>query len=87
MELYKWFWVRRVRGTDFAQTIGVTAQSVSNLSNRRYTPTLLTALKIYKATNGEVTPEELLNPDELKELNECECTQNVRIQQTCPREP
>jgi hypothetical protein len=70
MELYIWFWKRRVHGRDFAKKVGICEQTVSNLAGRLQSSSLLTAIKIHEVTDGAVGYEDLLDESSLNALAE-----------------
>lgn len=69
MELDYYLWKRKIRHKKFAENIGIATHTLSKLVNKKTSPTLATALKIYFETKGEVSLLEMLKPDEREILD------------------
>ena len=61
MFLDEWFWRKKITKRQMAKDLGIHPQTVYTVIERKHTPSLFTALAIYKYTKGEVTIFELLN--------------------------
>jgi DNA-binding transcriptional regulator YdaS (Cro superfamily) len=60
MELRVYLFQKRISVTDFSKSLGCSRIHLSEIVNGRRIPSLLLAKAIERATNGEVTAEELL---------------------------
>jgi len=68
MDIDEYLWRKRRTVRSFAIELGITDNSVLKYKHKRGTPRLLIALKIVKASGGEITLEELLTKEEAEEL-------------------
>lgn len=64
MNLRVFLFNHRISVTEFSKTLGCSRIHLSEIVNERRTPSLLLAKSIERATNGEVTAEELLKEKE-----------------------
>ena len=70
MKLYEYLWKHRVHGRDLAKKIGIHPVTMSRLSNRKESPTLLTALLLNHASGGRMGFDDLLSTEDAKKLAE-----------------
>lgn len=70
MDLDEFLWRQKISQKDFAAKIYQTECQVSSYVNRRRTPSLRIAIKIYEATKGIVDYKEMLNKKEQKIFNQ-----------------
>lgn len=63
MKLSEWQKRKRTTNVDLARIVGVHRSYICHINARRRIPSAKIALAIEKATNGQVTKEELLWPD------------------------
>lgn len=68
MELDEWLWRRKCTKRKIAHAIGLHPQTIFNIAARVASPSLVIGLAIEKFTKGEVTPEELLNKEDIEKL-------------------
>ena len=68
MELHNWLWKKHVRATDFAKRLDLTQPALSSIINHARSSRLLTAIKIFALTDGEVSYLDMLSDDDVKEL-------------------
>lgn len=78
MRLKDWLRTNEMRGSDFAELVGVTPSAVTQLLQGRTWPTRWTAKKIFERTNGQVTPNDFLDVCE-KEIPQEPSGQRVLI--------
>jgi transcriptional regulator with XRE-family HTH domain len=69
MKLDYYLWRNKIKHSEFAKKIGVSATSLSAYINKRRQMTLVTALKIHFETKMDVPLYELLLPEEMEEVN------------------
>ena len=73
MELDYYFFLERKRSKltqkKFADKIGISNHALSSYVNKKRTPELLTALKIYFETKKEVKLYDLLSKEDFEDLN------------------
>jgi transcriptional regulator with XRE-family HTH domain len=62
MKLAVWFSLQKIRREDFARQIGVSIPSVTRYMNGTRFPSAGVFVKIAKATDGAVTPNDFLLP-------------------------
>jgi len=60
MNIENWIKKEGMTQKDFADAIGITPPSLSSMLVHGTRPALLTAIKIFKYTNGEVSYEDIL---------------------------
>jgi DNA-binding transcriptional regulator YdaS (Cro superfamily) len=65
MDLRTYLFNKRISVTNFSETLGCSRIHLSEIINGRRTPSLMLAKSIERATNREVTAEELLNEKEM----------------------
>jgi transcriptional regulator with XRE-family HTH domain len=61
MRLKDWLRANEMRGSDFAELVGVTPSAICQLQQGRIWPTRWTAKKIFELTDGQVTPTDFLD--------------------------
>ncbi len=67
MKLYQYLHENQVLAIDIASAAGVSNGAISKIKNEVSTPGLLTAMKVYALTEGEVELIDMLNgPDRLE---------------------
>lgn len=69
MELDYYLWKKKILHKDFAKNVGIATHTLSVLVNKKSSPTLFTALKIYFETEGAVSLFELLKPEDREILD------------------
>lgn len=67
MKLQKYLKREKLNGLAFAEKHNLSQSTISRILNNKVTPSPEVALKIEKATNGEVNKLELLYPDSCTE--------------------
>lgn len=60
MDLDRYLRETKRTAADFAAEVGTTEATISRIRNRRQTPSLEMAVRVSKATGGQVTPSDLL---------------------------
>jgi len=60
MSLDEWLKQKELNAQEFADLVGVTQGYISRLRARKVTPSVVVAVAIRDATNGEVTVDDLL---------------------------
>lgn len=68
MELFIWMKKRRINQRKLAEHIGISEASLSNIVNRKTSPSLLVALQIQSYSKGQVKWEEMLSESSEKKL-------------------
>lgn len=63
MELKDFLYKNKISQADFSRKIGVTQARISQIVNRKKNPSSHLMKTIEEATNGEVTMQELFNPE------------------------
>lgn len=66
MELFSWMKRNRITGKQMAKDLKVSEPTISNVSSKKTSPSLLLALKIKFYTRGEIIFEHLLDDDDAK---------------------
>lgn len=61
MELFEFMYKRKLAGYKIAKRIGVTANTIVALKTRKTSCPLMTALKLNRLSNGQITLEEMLS--------------------------
>jgi DNA-binding XRE family transcriptional regulator len=69
LELDYYLWKNKILHKDFAKEVGIATHTLSVLVNKKSSPTLFTALKIYFATDRAVSLFELLKPEDREILD------------------
>lgn len=64
MKLRNFLFEKKLSQTDLSVATRITIVTINNLVHRRFTPSLLNALKIHYESNGVVTLEEMLSEDD-----------------------
>lgn len=72
MHLKKYLRKQKIRYRDFAEELGIAEQSMKNIVACSRRPGLLLALKIEKMTNGQVTPQQLVEDFEKAQQDKVE---------------
>jgi predicted transcriptional regulator len=60
MSLDEWMKQKEINSQEFGDLVGVTQGYISRLRGRKVTPSVVVAVAIRDATNGEVTVDDLL---------------------------
>ncbi len=68
MELDYYLWRNKISQNAFAKKLHISLSTLSQVVCRKNSPSLLTAVKIVKATNGVVTYEDLLRTRDRLEM-------------------
>jgi len=66
MDLDEYLWRNKMSQRVFAEKVDVNSVTIFNLKNFKVIPNLLTAMKIFKFTDGQVTFHEMVSPVERK---------------------
>lgn len=66
MDIDTFLWQKRMTMREFAIMVGVTEVSIQKYKQRKNSPNLLIALKIVKASEGEITLHELLKKEDVE---------------------
>lgn len=61
MELFIWLKRNKISAKKFSKMIGISEPSMSNILNKIVTPSLVVAIKILDATNGDIDVMHLLS--------------------------
>lgn len=69
MQLDHYLFFNKISQKDFAQKTGVLVHTISLIVNKKQGPSLVTALRIYYATNKQVTFSDMLMPKDLAIFN------------------
>ena len=67
MDLDEYLWRNKIKQKDFCEKVQIRPHTLSLLVKKKHTPKLYIAVNIHKATNGQVTYEEMLR-DQDREL-------------------
>jgi transcriptional regulator with XRE-family HTH domain len=78
MRLKDWLRANEMRGSEFAELVGITPSAVCQLQQGRVWPTRWTAKKIFELTDGTVTPNDFLDVCE-KEIPQEPSAQRILI--------
>lgn len=68
MDLDEYLWKTKTKMKDLARKTGYSTASIYLIRNRKNTPNLMNALRLYDATDGMVTLEEMVRKEDLEEL-------------------
>lgn len=68
MNLEEYLWRTRKTYRMFAEETTSSTQGMTQYVNKRHSPSLLTAMKIYAASGGKVSLIELMSTSDMKEL-------------------
>jgi transcriptional regulator with XRE-family HTH domain len=68
VELYQYLWENKVTQIDFAKKIKISLPSLSTLTRKHRSPSLITALNIVKASKGKVKLDDLISEKDKKKL-------------------
>jgi DNA-binding XRE family transcriptional regulator len=68
MKLDRYLWENKISQRDFGKEIGLSSRPLWLIVHNISTPCLVTAIKIVKATKGEVSYEDLLNDKDREKL-------------------
>jgi len=66
MDLDYWLFKNKITKTDFARTIGISRGHLQGVISGKLKPSIKLAKKIEEATNGKVSKEELLFPEDFE---------------------
>lgn len=69
MDLDEYLWKNKIRGTKFAKLMDANPNQVSMYVHKKQTPSLLMAAKIVHASEGKISYEELLKPQDKESLD------------------
>jgi len=64
MELYQFIWKRKITSKTLADELECSPNAIGNLKNRKSSPSLLTALKMEKYSEGQLVLTDLLSNDD-----------------------
>ena len=68
MKLSRWLEKKRLSEREASRRLGIPQSSISRITHLGKPPTLRNAAKIVRATNGDVTYEDLLGTEHRREL-------------------
>ena len=66
MELDEYLFRNKKSQRQFAEDTGIGQVTICKLKNYKIEPTLVTAMRLYKHTGGQISFHEMLSPDERK---------------------
>lgn len=67
MDLSYYLWKNKISQVKFSKQIGLSKTNLSGLVTKKNSPSLVTAIKIHRETDGQVSYSEMLRPlDALK---------------------
>ena len=64
MDLDEYLWRNKIKQKDFCKKVQIRPHTLSLLVQKKHTTKLYIAINIHKATNGQVTYEELLRDED-----------------------
>ena len=68
MKLDRYLWENKISQKDFSKSIGISLRCLWLIVHNQSTPSLLNAMKIVKATDNQVSYEDLLSESDRKKL-------------------
>ena len=79
MDLGYYLWKNKIRQAHFAKKIGINPSSLCQIISRKFTPKLVTALKIMMETKGNVTFYDLMKDKDREDIKLSETKHEVTI--------
>lgn len=70
MHLRKYLFEKKIKHEDFAKKVGINRITLYRIMSGISDPSLSLAIKIVKATKGNVTYEEIASPEDLEDHSE-----------------